>query len=219
MIRFFCFISKFAKIYTPTVVYIALALAIIPPIIFHQQFKIWIYRALSFLVVSCPCALVISIPLSFFAGIGASSKIGVLIKGSNYLEKLSNTKYIVCDKTGTLTKGVFEVQKINSKDIKEEDLIKYAAYAEYYSNHPIALSLKEKYGKKIKTSNIKDIQEITGHGIKAIIEDKNKIVSLEKREKFAKEFLKNETFIEFDENAVKALFDEDRDYVLEYCRQ
>ena len=137
------FITKFAKYYTPIVVVIAVFLALIPPLFMGYDFSDWLYRALSFLVVSCPCALVVSVPLSFFGGIGAASRVGVLIKGSNYLEALSSVKNIVCDKTGTLTKGVFQVQKINSFDYKKSDLLKYATYAESYSNHPISLSLRE----------------------------------------------------------------------------
>ena len=141
------FISKFARYYTPIVVIIAIVLAIIPPLIIKDaSFNDWIYRALSFLVVSCPCALVISIPLSFFGGIGAASKIGVLIKGSNYLEALANTEIVVCDKTGTLTEGVFKVQKIDAVGYSDDELLRYASYAEHFSNHPISLSIKEVYG-------------------------------------------------------------------------
>ena len=143
------FISKFAKYYTPVVVIIAVMLGIFPPLLFKQPFNIWVYRALSFLVVSCPCAIVVSVPLSFFGGIGASSRMGVLVKGSNYLEALSKVEVIVCDKTGTLTEGVFKVQKIVANGVSENELIKYAAYAESFSNHPISLSLKEAYGDKI----------------------------------------------------------------------
>ena len=163
------FISQFAKYYTPVVVIIALVLAILPPIILGQPFTTWIYRALTFLVVSCPCALVVSIPLSFFGGIGASSKIGVLVKGSNYLEALSNIEIIVCDKTGTLTEGKFKVQNINPTGVTEEELLKLASYAENYSTHPIALSIKEAYGKKIDTKKISDVKEISGKGVKATI--------------------------------------------------
>lgn len=163
------FISKFAKYYTPIVVIIALIIAIIPPIIFSQSFITWIYRALTFLVVSCPCALVISIPLSFFGGIGASSKIGVLVKGSNYLEALSNIEIIVCDKTGTLTEGKFKVQNISPTGVTEKELLKLASYAENYSTHPIALSIKEKYGEKIDPKKISDVKEISGKGVKATI--------------------------------------------------
>lgn len=175
------FISKFAKYYTPIVVIIAIILAIFPPLfIKNTTFSTWLYRSLSFLVVSCPCALVISIPLSFFGGLGASSKIGVLIKGSNYLEKIANTEIILCDKTGTLTEGVFKVQTINALHCSKEDLLKYASYAEYYSNHPIALSLKEAYKKKINTKLISKTKEISGKGVKAEIDGKNVLVGNEK---------------------------------------
>ena len=174
------FITKFAKYYTPIVCTIALVLAIFPPLILKQPFNTWIYRALSFLVVSCPCALVVSIPLSFFGGIGASSSIGVLVKGSNYLEALSNTEIVVCDKTGTLTEGVFKVQKIEAISISNEELLKYAAYAEIFSNHPIALSLKEAYGKKIDSKSITDIKEISGNGVFAKIDGKEILVGNEK---------------------------------------
>ena len=158
------FITKFAKYYTPIVVIIAVILAFIPPLVTHSSFTPWLYRALSFLVVSCPCALVISVPLSFFGGIGAASRDGILIKGSNYLEKLANCEIIVCDKTGTLTEGVFKVQKVVSKDYKEEDLLFYASAAEYYSNHPIALSLKEASQKEVDINKIKNTKEYAGKG-------------------------------------------------------
>ena len=174
------FISKFAKYYTPTVVIIAVILAIFPSLILNQSFSIWIYRALSFLVVSCPCALVVSIPLSFFGGLGASSQIGVLVKGSNYLEALSNVNVIVCDKTGTLTEGVFEVQEISPVDISKEELLMYATYAESFSNHPISLSLKNSYDKKINTKKIIDTKEISGKGVYAKIEGKDILVGNEK---------------------------------------
>lgn len=174
------FITKFAKYYTPIVCTIALVLAIFPPLILKQPFNTWIYRALSFLVVSCPCALVVSIPLSFFGGIGASSSIGVLVKGSNYLEALSNIEIVVCDKTGTLTEGVFKVQKVEAISISNEELLKYAAYAEIFSNHPIALSLKEAYGKKIDSKSITDIKEISGKGVFAKIDGKEILVGNEK---------------------------------------
>ena len=174
------FISKFAKYYTPTVVIIAVILAIFPSLILNQSFSIWIYRALSFLVVSCPCALVVSIPLSFFAGLGASSQIGVLVKGSNYLEALSNVNVIVCDKTGTLTEGVFEVQEISPVDISKDELLMYATYAEIFSNHPISLSLKNSYDKKINTKKIIDTKEISGKGVYAKIEGKDILVGNEK---------------------------------------
>ena len=175
------FITKFAKYYTPIVVILAVIIAIIPPIIMQDEtFATWLYRALSFLVVSCPCALVISIPLSFFGGIGGASKIGILIKGSNYIEQLSKVEKVVFDKTGTLTKGVFEVQKINAVDISREELIKAVAYAENYSNHLIATSIKNIYNKPIDESKIEDINEISGAGIVAKIENKDVLVGNEK---------------------------------------
>ena len=175
------FISKFAKYYTPIVVVIAVLLAIIPPIIFKEtEFIQWLYRALTFLVVSCPCALVISIPLGFFGGIGGASKLGVLVKGSNYLEALSKTEVVVFDKTGTLTEGVFEVQKVNSVDITKEDLIKYAAYAESFSNHPIANSLKKAYGKDIDNKKISETHELSGLGVNAVVDGKEVFVGNEK---------------------------------------
>ena len=175
------FITKFAQYYTPIVVIIALLLAIIPPLIIKDAiFSDWLYRALSFLVVSCPCALVISIPLSFFGGIGGASKIGVLIKGSNYLEAIANTEIFVFDKTGTLTKGVFEVQKIKAIDISEEELLKITAYSENYSNHPIALSIKKAYGKEIDEKQIVKTQELPGLGIISKIEEKEILVGNEK---------------------------------------
>lgn len=164
------FITKFARYYTPIVVIVAVFLAIIPPIVMKDEvFVDWIYRALSFLVVSCPCALVISIPLSFFGGIGGASKRGVLVKGGNYLEALAKTEIIVFDKTGTLTKGSFDVQEIHAKNVSEEELIEYAAYAESYSNHPISLSLKRAFGKDIDNSIISDVEEISGHGVSAVV--------------------------------------------------
>ena len=175
------FITKFAKYYTPTVVIIAVILAIVPPLIFKgTSFTEWIYRALSFLVVSCPCALVISIPLSFFGGIGGASKMGILIKGSNYLEALASTEIAVFDKTGTLTKGVFEVQKVETNNIDKDELLEIAAYAENYSNHPIAKSIKNAYKKEIDTNRIKNIKEISGHGISVTIDDKNVLIGNEK---------------------------------------
>ena len=174
------FISKFAKYYTPIVVIIAILLALIPPLLTDTNFKTWIYRALSFLVVSCPCALVISIPLSFFGGIGASSKIGVLVKGSNYLEALANTEIVVCDKTGTLTEGIFKVQKVNAIDYSKEDLLKYTSYAENYSNHPIALSIKEAYGKDINEKLVTKTKELKGKGVSAKVESKEVLVGNEK---------------------------------------
>ena len=174
------FISKFAKYYTPIVVIIAILLALIPPLLTDTNFKTWLYRALSFLVVSCPCALVISIPLSFFAGIGASSRIGVLVKGSNYLEALANTEIVVCDKTGTLTEGIFEVQKVNPIGYSKEDLLRYTSYAENYSNHPIALSIKEAYGKTINEKQVTKTKELKGQGIIAKVESKEVLVGNEK---------------------------------------
>ena len=166
------FISRFARYYTPAVVFAAIALAILPPLITGQAFSIWIYRALTFLVISCPCALVISVPLSFFGGIGGSSKIGVLVKGSNYLEALAHAETVVFDKTGTLTKGSFAVSKILPVGMKEPQFLELAAYAEDYSNHPISLSIKKVYGKKIDSSRITDVKEIAGHGVQSIIDGK-----------------------------------------------
>ena len=175
------FITKFARYYTPIVVIIAVFLAILPPLIIKDaMFSDWLYRALSFLVVSCPCALVISIPLSFFGGIGGASRIGILIKGSNYLEQLSNTEIIVFDKTGTLTEGVFEVQKVNSIDMSEEELLKITAYSENYSNHPIALSVKKAYGKEINEDEILETQELSGLGVIAKINGQEILVGNEK---------------------------------------
>ena len=175
------FITKFAKYYTPAVVIIAVILAIIPPLIIEgEAFSDWLYRALSFLVVSCPCALVISIPLSFFGGIGGASKIGILIKGSNYLEALSNTEIAVFDKTGTLTEGVFEVQEVKPVGISEEELLYVAAYAENYSNHPISKSIKKAYNKEIDESKIENSQELSGLGIASKIEGKEVFVGNEK---------------------------------------
>ena len=170
------FISKFAKIYTPAVCYAALALAFLPPVIrmlfmgLSADWGVWIYRALTFLVISCPCALVISIPLSFFAGIGGASKEGVLVKGSNYLEILSQTKYVVFDKTGTMTKGVFEVNGIHHSTIDNEKLLEYAALAESASSHPISKSLQRAYGKEIDRTRVADIQEISGNGVTAKVD-------------------------------------------------
>ena len=166
------FITKFAKYYTPIVVIIAVILAIVPPLIINgATFSEWIYRALSFLVVSCPCALVISIPLSFFGGIGGASKNGILIKGSNYLEALASLETIVFDKTGTLTEGVFDVQKISPIGLTEEELLEIATLAEWYSNHPIAKSIKKAYNKNAEEVKVKDIKEISGKGIIAKIEE------------------------------------------------
>lgn len=167
------FITKFARYYTPVVVIVAAFLAILPPLLIKgAAFSDWIYRALSFLVVSCPCALVISIPLSFFGGIGGASRKGVLVKGSNYLEALAQTEIIVFDKTGTLTKGVFNVQEIHPEGVSDEELLELTAYAESYSNHPISLSLKRAYGKEIDNGRISDVEEISGHGIIATVDGK-----------------------------------------------
>lgn len=175
------FITKFAKYYTPIVVIIAVALATVPPLLFEEQiFVDGLYRALSFLVVSCPCALVISIPLSFFGGLGGASKIGVLIKGSNYLESLANTEIVVFDKTGTLTKGVFEVQKVETVDMSYEEFIRIVAHAERYSNHPISVSIKKVYGKEIENNKVADVKEIAGKGIEAKVEDKEVLIGNEK---------------------------------------
>lgn len=175
------FISKFAEYYTPVVVLMALLLAVIPPLVIDDSsFSEWLYRAFSFLVVSCPCALVISIPLSFFGGIGAASKIGVLIKGSNYLEALANTEIVLCDKTGTLTEGVFKVQEIDAVGYSDEDLLKYASYAECFSNHPIAFSIKEAYGKEINNEFVTKTEEISGKGIKAKFFGKTILIGNEK---------------------------------------
>lgn len=172
------FISKFAKVYTPAVCYGALALAILPSLVQvlflgqTAQWGVWVYRALTFLVISCPCALVISIPLSFFAGIGGASKEGVLIKGSNYMETLSQAKYVVFDKTGTLTQGVFEVSGVHHNEMENKKLLEYAALAECASSHPISKSLQRAYGKEIDRSRVSDIQEISGHGIIAKVDGK-----------------------------------------------
>ena len=176
------FITKFAKYYTPTVVIIAVLLAFIPPIILKDfnTFSVWLYRALSFLVVSCPCALVISIPLSFFGGIGGASKMGILIKGSNYLEALANTEIVVFDKTGTLTEGIFEVQDIYAEGIEKDELLRIVAHAENYSNHPIAKSVKKAYNKEIDENIIKNPQELSGKGIWAKIDEKDILVGNEK---------------------------------------
>ncbi len=170
------FISKFARIYTPAVCYSALALAVLPPLVrmvflgLPADWGMWIYRALTFLVISCPCALVISIPLSFFAGIGGASKEGILVKGSNYLETLSQTKYVVFDKTGTLTRGVFEVSGIHHSKLENEQLLEYAALAESASSHPISKSLQRAYGKELDRSRVSDIQEISGNGVMARVD-------------------------------------------------
>ena len=170
------FISKFARYYTPAVCYGAVALAVLPPLIQliflngNPQWQQWIYRALTFLVISCPCALVISIPLSFFAGIGGASKEGVLVKGSNYLETLSQAKYVVFDKTGTMTQGVFEVSGIHHNQMEEEKLLEYAALAESYSSHPISKSIQKAYGKELDTSRVTNVEEIGGNGITAVVD-------------------------------------------------
>jgi Cd2+/Zn2+-exporting ATPase len=167
------FITKFARYYTPVVVIIAVFLAIIPPLVIDgATFSDWIYRALAFLVVSCPCALVISIPLSFFGGIGGASKKGILVKGSNYLEALAQTEIVVFDKTGTLTKGVFNVQEIHPEGVSKEELLELTAYVESYSNHPISLSLKRAYSKEIDNGRISDVEEISGHGVIATVDGK-----------------------------------------------
>lgn len=172
------FISKFAKVYTPAVCYSALALAIVPPLVSmllldnSPMWGEWIYRALTFLVISCPCALVISIPLSFFAGIGGASNQGVLVKGSNYLETLAKTKYVVFDKTGTMTQGVFEVSGIHHSELEDKKLLEYAALAECHSSHPISKSLKKAYGEKIDRSRVTDVEEISGNGVVAKVDGK-----------------------------------------------
>lgn len=172
------FISKFARVYTPLVCYSALALAILPPFVriiilgIPAEWGEWIYRALTFLVISCPCALVVSIPLSFFAGIGGASKAGVLVKGSNYLETLSQTKYVVFDKTGTLTQGVFEVNGIHHNQLENEKLVEYAALAESASSHPISKSLQRAYGKELDLSRVAEVQEISGNGVVAKVDGK-----------------------------------------------
>ena len=175
------FITKFAKYYTPAVVIIAVLLAIVPPIIIKDAvFTDWLYRALTFLVVSCPCALVISIPLGFFGGIGGASKKGILVKGSNYLEALAQTEIVVFDKTGTLTEGIFEVQKIEAVEIEKEELLELAAYTENHSNHPISLSVKNAYKNKIDMKKITETEEIAGLGVKAIIDGRQVLVGNDK---------------------------------------
>ena len=170
------FITKFARVYTPAVVYSAIALAILPPLVrmfgmgIPAEWGTWIYRALTFLVISCPCALVISIPLSFFAGIGGASNAGVLVKGSNYLETLSQTKYVVFDKTGTMTQGVFEVNGIHHNKMENEKLLEYAALAESASSHPISKSLQRAYGRELDRSRVSDIKEISGNGVTAKVD-------------------------------------------------
>lgn len=176
------FITKFARVYTPIVVFAALAVAVIPPLIIEgATFSDWIYRALVFLVISCPCALVVSIPLGFFGGIGGASKNGILIKGGNYLEALNNVEIVIFDKTGTLTKGVFKVTRIKSKEnISDNELLEYAAYAESFSNHPIAISILKEYGKDIDGSEVKEYEEISGHGIKVEVKGKTILAGNEK---------------------------------------
>ena len=170
------FITKFARVYTPAVVFGAIALAVLPPLVrmlglgLPADWEMWIYRALTFLVISCPCALVISIPLSFFAGIGGASKEGILVKGSNFLEALSRTKYVVFDKTGTLTRGVFEVNAVHHNEMEEKKLLEYAALAESASSHPISRSLQKAYGKEIDRSRVSEIQEISGKGVTALVD-------------------------------------------------
>ena len=170
------FISKFARIYTPAVCYGAVALALLPPVVrmlalgLNPEWGVWVYRALTFLVISCPCALVISIPLSFFAGIGGASKEGILVKGSNYLETLSQTGIVVFDKTGTMTRGVFEVSGIHHNQLEEERILEYAALAESFSSHPISKSIKRAYGKEPDQSRVSEVEEIGGHGITAKID-------------------------------------------------
>ena len=194
------FITKFARVYTPFVCYSALFLAVVPPIIGgiatgEFEFSKWIYRALTFLVISCPCALVISIPLTFFAGIGGASKAGILIKGSNYLEALSNAKIIAMDKTGTLTKGVFEVTKVNPVNISEEKLLYYAASAECYSTHPISISLVNEYAKEINKEEVTDVTEIAGHGVSAKVGNDTVSVGNDKLMKLKNVKYINEPFV------------------------
>ena len=166
------FITKFARVYTPIVVIIAVILAIVPPLLIKDAtFSQWIYKSLAFLVVSCPCALVISVPLSFFGGIGGASKNGILVKGSNYIEAMAKTEIVVFDKTGTLTKGVFKVQEIYAVNNKPQELLKLAAYAENYSNHPISISLKEAYTKEIDSQKISNVEEVLGHGVSALVDN------------------------------------------------
>lgn len=188
------FITKFARYYTPTVVIIAALLAVVPPLIIKEAtFSQWIYRALSFLVVSCPCALVISVPLSFFGGIGGASKKGILVKGSNYLEALANTEIVVFDKTGTLTKGVFNVQEIHPEGISEQELLELTAYAENYSNHPISSSLKRAYKKEINAERVSNVEEIPGHGVSAVVDSKKVSAgNVKLMEKMGIEYNKNE---------------------------
>lgn len=174
------FITRFAKYYTPVVVLIAVLMAVFLPLILNQDFNTWLYKSLSFLVVSCPCALVLSIPLSFFSGIGACSKNGILVKGSNYLEQISKCEIIAFDKTGTVTVGEFKVREIHSDIISEKELLKLASYSEYYSNHPIALSIKNEYNHKINSKKISSVKEIPGKGVIAYIDNKKVIVGNDK---------------------------------------
>lgn len=179
------FITKFARIYTPAVVFGALVLAVLPPVIrliigITPLWEEWIYRALTFLVISCPCALVVSIPLSFFAGIGGASKAGILVKGSNFMELLSKTETVVFDKTGTLTQGVFEVKGIHHNPIEDHELLRFAAYAESASSHPISKSLQKAYGEELNLSRVTDIHEISGNGVTATVDGKNIAVGNEK---------------------------------------
>lgn len=186
------FITKFAQYYTPAVVIIAVILAIIPPFVLNNgEFIDWLYRALTFLVVSCPCALVISIPLGFFGGIGGASKMGILVKGSNYLEALARTEIVVFDKTGTLTQGVFEVQKVESIGISKEELLKFVVSAESFSNHPISISVKKAYGKEVNNNLTSYTEELSGRGIYAIVDGKDVLVGNDK--------LMNEKGIQIDE--------------------
>ena len=186
------FITKFARYYTPIVVLVAVLLAVLPPLVIKDAtFGEWIYRSLAFLVVSCPCALVISVPLSFFGGIGGASKNGILVKGSNFLEAMAKTEIVVFDKTGTLTKGVFKVRKIHSVTDEPGYLLKLAAYAENYSNHPISLSLKEAYGEEIDSHKISHVEEIPGHGISALVDNIKVLAGNDKlMEKFSIPFIK-----------------------------
>jgi Cd2+/Zn2+-exporting ATPase len=167
------FITKFARYYTPAVVILAALISILPPLFLPgASFGDWVYRGLTFLVISCPCALVISIPLGFFGGIGGASKKGILVKGSNYLEALTKTEIVVFDKTGTLTKGVFNVQEVHAEGMKSEELLEMAAYTENYSNHPISLSLKKAYGQPIDNARVTQVEEISGHGVRAVVDGK-----------------------------------------------
>ena len=175
------FITNFANYYNPIEVIIAILLSIIPPFILNVgEFTEWLYRALTFLVVSCPCALVISIPLGFFGGIGGASKVGILVKGSNYLEALSNTEIVIFDKTGTLTEGVFEVQKVKPVGISKDELLRYATYAESNSNHPISVSLRKAYNRKVETNIISNVEELAGRGVRAKVEGKEVLIGNDK---------------------------------------